>query len=53
MLKPDEKKAIYPFVLWERIKSVYGIVVSSGGNPSDLFDHSVYPAVTGKRFSGN
>jgi len=52
LLRHEEKKAIYPFVPWERINSYFGIVVSSGGNPSEHYDHSEFPAVTRAAFLG-
>ena len=33
-LTPRQKHAIYPFVPWETIRSIYGIVITSGGTIS-------------------
>ena len=32
---------------------MYGIIVSSGGNPSEEYDHSEFPAVTREAFLTN
>ena len=45
-LTPQQKSVIYPFVPWERIRSVYGIVVTSGGTISSQLDYSIFPAIT-------
>ena len=50
LLTPEEKKVVFPFVPWDRIKAMYGVVVSSGGNPSEKYDHSRFPAVTRDAF---
>jgi hypothetical protein len=46
LLENEDKTKLYPFVPWERVKSVYGIVVTSGGNPGDVFDFTKFPAIT-------
>lgn len=47
----QEKKALYPFVPWEGVRSMYGIVVTSGGNPADVYDFSEFPAITRAAFT--
>ena len=45
-LTPRQKHAIYPFVPWETIRSIYGIVITSGGTISAQIDCSMFPAIT-------
>ena len=47
----QQKRAIYPFVPWASITSVYGVVVSSGGTPLSTFDYSQFPAITLEAFT--
>ena len=45
-LSVAEKRALYPFVPWDKIKKIYGIVVSSGCEPNEKYDHSVMPGIS-------
>jgi hypothetical protein len=51
LLSVEEKNAIFRFVPWIRVRSAFGIVVSSGGNPAQGFDHSEFPAITHYAFT--
>ena len=41
-----EKKELYPFVPWDKVKKIYGIVVSSGCEPNEKYDHSNIPGIS-------
>ena len=45
-LSPREKSALYPFVPWDTVEQMYGIVVSSGCEPNDKYDQSEIPGIS-------
>ena len=45
-LSIDQKKSLYPFVPWEKVGKLYGIVVSSGCEPNEKYNHSKIPGIS-------
>ncbi|MCH7752406.1 MAG: hypothetical protein IH898_09670 [Planctomycetes bacterium] len=43
----DEKKsALFKFVKWPLVKTIYGVVVSADAEPNDKYDHSEHPGIS-------
>lgn len=41
-----EKAAIFKFVKWSLVMTIYGVVVSADAEPNDKYDHSEHPGIS-------
>jgi hypothetical protein len=42
----EEKSRLFKFVDWNKVKTIYGIVVAAEAEPNDNLDRNVYPAIS-------